>query len=404
MITDVTLLSENTPRGELQKRMDSFCQIMDIQNPKWQMAMIISKINLLYFTGSMSEGILTISRNQDSIYWVRRSYERAIAESAFEDIRPMTSYRDVTQHYGSLPSEVYLETEFVPLAMFTRLQKYFAFESFKSLDPQVATTRAVKSTWELKFMEEAGRIHQRVLEECVPHLLREGMSEADLAAELYHTMVVEGHQGIARFAMHDSEMVVAQLGFGVNTLIPTNFDGPAGNMGLNAAVPTLGNRERKLRKGDLVFIDMGLGVNGYHSDKTMTYMFGTPLSKEAQAAHSRCVDIQNRAADMLKPGNTPEYIYETIMNSLSPDFRHNFMGFGSRQVKFLGHGICLNVDEYPVIAKGFKIPLQENMVFAIEPKKGIEGIGMVGTENTFIVTPDGGRCITGNNPGLILVE
>ena len=80
------------------------------------------------------------------------------------------------------------------------------------------------------------------------------------------------------------------------------------------------------------------------------------------------------------------------------------MGFGSRQVKFLGHGIGLNVDEYPVIAKGFKIPLQENMVFAIEPKKGIEGIGMVGTENTFIVTPDGGRCITGNNPGLILVE
>ena len=151
------------------------------------------------------------------------------------------------------------------------------------------------------------------------------LSEADLAAELYHTMVVEGHQGIARFAMHDSEMVVAQLGFGVNTLIPTNFDGPAGNMGLNAAVPTLGNRERKLRKGDLVFIDMGLGVNGYHSDKTMTYMFGTPLSKEAQAAHSRCVDIHNRAADMLKPGNTPEYIYETIMNSLSPAFRHNFM-------------------------------------------------------------------------------
>jgi Xaa-Pro aminopeptidase len=43
------------------------------------------------------------------------------------------------------------------------------------------------------------------------------------------------------------------------------------------------------------------------------------------------------------------------------------------------------------------------MVFALEPKKGIKEIGMVGIENTFVVTPDGGRCITGNHPGLIKV-
>lgn len=80
------------------------------------------------------------------------------------------------------------------------------------------------------------------------------------------------------------------------------------------------------------------------------------------------------------------------------------MGFGNRHVKFLGHGIGLNIDEYPVLAKGFKEPLKENMVIALEPKKGIEGVGMVGIENTFIVTPEGGRCISGKNPGLILVE
>jgi Xaa-Pro aminopeptidase len=44
------------------------------------------------------------------------------------------------------------------------------------------------------------------------------------------------------------------------------------------------------------------------------------------------------------------------------------------------------------------------MVFAIEPKKGIAGIGMVGIENTFIVSPEGGINITGNHPGLLLVE
>jgi Xaa-Pro aminopeptidase len=91
------------------------------------------------------------------------------------------------------------------------------------------------------------------------------------------------------------------------------------------------------------------------------------------------------------------------MGSLSPGFLKNFMGFGNRQVKFLGHGIGLVIDEIPVIARGFDNPLEENMVIALEPKKGIEQIGMVGIENTFIVTPKGGQCITGHSRRLVPV-
>ena len=134
-----------------------------------------------------------------------------------------------------------------------------------------------------------------------------------------------------------------------------------------------------------------------------TYMFGKPASSDVKAAHYACVDIQNEIASMLKPGAIPAKIYNTIMNKLSPEFVKNFMGFGNRSVKFLGHGIGLIIAELPVIAEGFYEPLQEGMVFALEPKKGIENIGMVGIENTFLVTPDGGRCITGDNPGLIPV-
>jgi Xaa-Pro aminopeptidase len=43
------------------------------------------------------------------------------------------------------------------------------------------------------------------------------------------------------------------------------------------------------------------------------------------------------------------------------------------------------------------------MVLALEPKKGVPGVGMVGSENTYLVTPEGGRSLTGNHPGLILV-
>ena len=72
------------------------------------------------------------------------------------------------------------------------------------------------------------------------------------------------------------------------------------------------------------------------------------------------------------------------------------MGFGNRRVNFFGRGAGLQIDEPPVIAEGFDEPLAAGMVLALEPKKGVPGVGMVGTENTFLVTPDGGKSITGD--------
>jgi Xaa-Pro aminopeptidase len=80
------------------------------------------------------------------------------------------------------------------------------------------------------------------------------------------------------------------------------------------------------------------------------------------------------------------------------------MGFGSRQVKFLGHGIGLHFDEIPVIAERFDDPIEENMVFAIEPKKGVENVGLLGVEDTYIVEKGGARCITGGGVDIIEVD
>lgn len=396
-------MNNQVPASELHGRMERFRKQMDLQNPQWETALIISKVNLLYFTGSMPEGLLLITRTGDATLWVKRSLERTLNESLFSDIRPMESYRDVAAAYPPFSGNVYLETEFVPMAMYQRLQKSFPFSGVQSLDSQIGQIRSVKSEWEMRFMEEAGIIHRRVMEERVPQLLREGMTELDFAGEVYKVMLEEGHMGTARFNMFDTEMVVGQIGFGESSIYPTSFNGPGGNFGMNPAMPGLGSRHHKLKTGDLVFLDMGLAVNGYHTDKTMTYMFGRELPAEVLEIHHQCVDIQNRIAEMLKPGNIPADIYETVMAELKPDFLENFMGFGKRQVKFLGHGIGLTVDEIPVLAKGFNEPLQENVVLAVEPKKGIKGIGMVGIENTFVVTPAGGRCLTGNHPGMMLV-
>ena len=144
----------------------------------------------------------------------------------------------------------------------------------------------------------------------------------------------------------------------------------------------------------------GCGVEGYHTDKTMTYMFGRSLPADAINAHQQCVEIQDRVAAALRPGAIPSAIYTSTMKSLAPDFLENFMGFGNRRVKFLGHSIGLVIDETPVIAEGFDEPLQEGMVLAVEPKKGIPSVGMVGIENTFVVTGNGGRSLTGKSRGL----
>jgi Xaa-Pro aminopeptidase len=65
--------------------------------------------------------------------------------------------------------------------------------------------------------------------------------------------------------------------------------------------------------------------------------------------------------------------------------------------------VGLHVDEYPVIAAGFEEPLEANMTIALEPKKGIAGVGLVGIENTFVVESEGGRCITGHSRGMVPV-
>jgi Xaa-Pro dipeptidase len=391
------------PLVELEGRMRRFINRMDTDHPEWKCCAVLGRINLFYFTGTMQDALLLIPHDGEAVLWVRRSYERALDESAFARIEPMDSYRDAARSMQNLLDTVYLETELVPLALFQRLQKHFPFAGARSLDLQVARVRAEKSPYELERMEQAGRIHRRVLEECVPKILAEGMSEAEFATAVYSVMVREGHHGIVRFGGLGIEIEVGQLGFGDSSLYPTSFDGPGGCYGMGPAVPVLGSRERRLAIGDLVFIDNACGVEGYQTDKTMTYMFGAPVPDEAIESHHQCVEIQHEMALQLKPGVRPSDIYSGILEELSPEFMENFMGYGNRRAQFLGHGVGLQVDEIPVIARGFDEPLKEGMTIALEPKRGIRGVGLVGIENTFLVTSGGGRSITGNSPGLIPV-
>jgi Xaa-Pro aminopeptidase len=391
---------------ELKERRARFAALMDRRFPDWDTAIIVDNVNQYYFTGTMQDGILFIYRDGSCLYGVRRSYDRARLESPLEekDILEISTYRDIAEAKGAAPGNVYIEGETMPVTMLERLKKYFAPASVNFLDSVVKTVRSVKSPHEIYWTKISGERHRLLLEERVPSLLREGMSEADLTGEITAEMYRLGYQGIARFHQFQVEISIGQLGFGTNSLFPSMFDGPGGTKGNGAAAPLSADGTRKLKKGDSVFVDLAFGVNGYHTDKTQVFMFGAEPPEEFVRAHRFCMDLQKRIASRLRPGGIPSKIYAELTGSLSEKELDCLMGVDNRhRVKFLGHGVGLNIDEFPVLARGFDEALEENMVLALEPKKGIPGIGMAGVEDTFIVTPDGGLCVTGGGRDIVRV-
>ena len=76
---------------------------------------------------------------------------------------------------------------------------------------------------------------------------------------------------------------------------------------------------------------------------------------------------------------------------VSADF---FMGHGEGQVRFIGHGIGLEIDEFPVIAPNFEGELAQGMVIAFEPKFVFPGKGVVGMEDDYVVTSSGVERLT----------
>lgn len=384
------------PASELETRLERFRRAMDAAHPGWEMAAVNHKVAMYYFTGTIQEGVLLI-RPQDAVFWVRRSFERACNESHFSDIRPMYSFREAAAFYGSAPKVMYVETKKATLDWERMLHKYFAFEELGSFDSVLQDLRMVKSEYELKQMEQSGAIHETVLDIVAPKLIHGGISEAQLAIAIYSEMVQRGSHGTARFNQALGEEAVGIASFGKSGLVRTGFDGPGGTDGTCIAVQSIGNAFRKLQSGRLVYLDIPCGFDGYHTDKTVVYYYGD-LAKDEQSKHlieaqQRCLELEQEVVRLMVPGEPIENLYLRTMDKFDNIYGDAFMNGG----KFLGHSIGLVMDEAPAIAKGFKQPLQPGMTFAVEPKIALPGLGMVGTENTYVVTEKGARSLTGSS-------
>lgn len=382
------------PREELDSRLTALRARLTAADPGWRLALVNNKVNMYYLTGTMQEGVLSITP-EEAILWVRRSYDRATEESHFPDIRPMRSYRTLGEHFPEVPGTVFVEAKTAALEWLGMVRKYLPFAEWKPLNPHLNALRAQKSAYEIECMRRAGQIHAEVLERITPTLLREGMSEAELCGTVGLELLKRGSMGVSRYNQTIGEDVYGLCGFGENTLKGLAFDGPDGCAGTCIALQAIGSPRRALKKGDLILLDIPAGLLGYHTDKSVVYYYGKlandPNAAQIREAYDLCASIEAWAAEQLKPGAIPEEIYRHAAELIPDKFQKGFMGGG----KFLGHSIGLTMDEAPVLAKAFREPVSAGMLFAVEPKIMLDGIGMVGTENTYLVTDAGGESLTG---------
>jgi len=393
---------KRVPRNELDLRMKRFVSIMDKAHPDWEMCAVSGILNMYYLTGTIQDGVVLIERGKSAVLWVRRSFERAGLESEFKDIRYMGSFRDIASAYKKIPETIYLDMAEATLQWYTLLNKQMNFKNVNSVDNVFLSARAVKTPYEIEILERAGAVVHRLLTKEIFNVFSEEMTEAELGAELLTMFIKNGYHGISRFAMRNAETLLGHIGFADSPIYPSVFNGASGVIGLCPAVPVLGSPDIKLKKGDLIYVDVVFGMEGYNTDKTLIYSFGQPQSDEVEEMHKHCLALEKQAVSLMKPGIKPSAVYEAVLQSVKPEFLKRFMGAPGRTVPFLGHGTGLYVDEWPVIANGFDDPLEVGMTIAIEPKIGIEGVGIVGCENTYLITEEGARCITGDSRELIL--
>ncbi len=376
---------------------------------------VTQNVDLFYLTGSMQTGYLFIPAEGEGSYWVRRSVTRALEESA-NSVEALGSYKTLKERIfnqypgfsramessgGEAAVSLRFATEFdvLPVQQYQRLEAAFPGVRWVDGSQLLRELRMIKSPDEVAAIRRAAAVVDAALEAAIPHI-REGMAEFELMAHIDHQLRQRGHLGLVRMRGYNSELITGMVAAGASAAVPTYFDGPAGGQGLSPASPQ-GSSRAPIKRGEPILVDLGCCIDGYLIDQTRTLVIGD-LDPELQLAYEVSEQVLRDTESRLQPGTISEHLYMLALDQVQEaGLSNHFMGFGQDQVKFLGHGIGLEMDELPVLAKGFKQPLAPGMVIAIEPKFIFPGRGVVGIENSYLITENGFEKLTVSREGII---
>ena len=383
-----------TPRDEIDRRLAALRSALAADG--LDAALIVQHTDLAYFSGTNQQAHLVVPAQGEPVLLVRRVLERARSESPLERIEPLRSL-------GALPAalaaaglgggaRIGLELDVLPARLYLGYARRLPEHELADCSPAVHRVRARKSGWELGCMRAACEQVRRGAE-AVPGLLRTGAIESQVQLEVERVLRQAGHQGQLRFRGFNQEMHYGQVLAGPSGAVPGYSDSPLCGPGPN---PVLGKgpNGHVLAQGDPVIADLVGGHDGWLSDQTRTFAVGA-IDADLREAHDCAVSILRAVEAECRPGTPASSLYDLAEGiAAQAGLEEHFMGAGPQRVRFLGHGVGMEIDELPVLAPGFDEPLEEGNVIAVEPKFVFPGRGAVGIENMYAVTADGFETMT----------
>lgn len=308
--------------------------------------LVDDKINLYYLTGlDLSAGKLIIDSKGANLCVDGRYFELCKEKSPFpvhlnhaETTFQTLGFNSVTTTYKS----------------YEELKKTYPEVSLIPIDSLVEKERAIKDSFEIDLMRKAAKLGFEGFE-YVASLLQEGISELQLAIELEIFWKKRGGKGVA-------------------------FD-PIIAFGPNSSMPHYRAGNTRLKKGQNVLIDIGVNLNHYNSDLTRVIFFGDP-DPRIQNIYKVVDEARQKAFALCKPGISLGEVDAAARDHIISQ------GFGDYFTHSLGHGVGLEVHEYPSFRNKETI-LQSGMVLTIEPGIYLPQVGGVRLEDTLLITDSG---------------
>lgn len=374
---------------ELKVRRDKIRALMAQQSI--DAALITCNVNLIYTYGRVVSGYLYLPLNAPARLFIKRPNN--IEGEHIHPIRKPEQLPELLQECGlPMPAKLTLEGDELSFSEYNRLAACFPeAEVVPCGTSLIRKARSVKTNIELEIFRRSGIAHAKTYEQ-IPSVYRPGMTDLQFSVEVERLMRLEGCLGIFRVFGQSMEIYMGSVLTGDNATVPSPYDFALGGEGLDPSLPG-GANGTLLQPGQSVMVDLGGNFHGYMGDMSRVFSIGK-LSEEAYAAHQTCLEIQEAVAAKAKPGTVCEDLYNLAIDIVTKaGFADNFMGT-EQKAKFIGHGIGLEINEAPVLAPRMKQELEPGMVFALEPKIVLPGVGPVGIENSWAVTTDGVEKLT----------
>ena len=382
-----------TPTDEIDARVRTLQQTLDQLDLDG--ALVVHHTNLFYLSGTSQAAHLFVPRVGAPLLLVRKSFERARRESPIGEILEVRSLKMIPELLGERGfrfDALGVELDVMPYKTWQFYQKVFAASTMQDIGEPIRSQRRIKSPYEADLLQESCAVLDQVFAE-VPAMLVESMTEIELASLFEAAMRRRGYGGCSKMRAFNQDFFFGNVTSGGSGAEPSYFDGPVGGSGLTPANNPHGAGWKRIGRNEVVYIDYTCVINGYTADGARMFVIGD-VSPELRAAHEASLAIQRELVGMLRPGTVCEAVYlraEALARDLG--LAEHFMGLGPDGVRFIGHGVGLELDEYPIFAKGVNTVLEPGMTFALEPKF-VFPEGAIGTENTFLLTGDGVRVLT----------